>query len=251
MTTDEKNEIIKEILVEINTSSVDISELTPISTYDDTTSLLAFSSEDHELVCIDKDLVKDLSKTTAEESVTSAINTLEEADQQVLQDAKSYTDSKDSTLRTDISSTTTDLQNQITTGITEAKTYTDTSIANLAGSAPETLDTLQELATALGNDPNFSATILDMIGERVTAESLADSLSGYLPLTGGTLTGALAMPSATLNDQPLYNKAQNDVTYAKLDDGLTTTGLTIWVGTESEYGAISTKDSNTLYVINK
>lgn len=40
-------------------------------------------------------------------------------------------------------------------------------VSNLVGTAPEALDTLQELSTALGNDPNFSTTILQKIGEKV------------------------------------------------------------------------------------
>lgn len=39
-------------------------------------------------------------------------------------------------------------------------------VSNLVNGAPNALDTLQELATALGNDPNFSTTILNKIGEK-------------------------------------------------------------------------------------
>lgn len=39
-------------------------------------------------------------------------------------------------------------------------------VSNLVNGAPNALDTLQELATALGNDPNFSTTILNQIGEK-------------------------------------------------------------------------------------
>lgn len=44
------------------------------------------------------------------------------------------------------------------------KSYVTTEISNLIDSAPETLDTLYELAAALGNDPNFSTTVLNLIG---------------------------------------------------------------------------------------
>jgi Phage tail fibre repeat len=47
-----------------------------------------------------------------------------------------------------------------------AKSYTDTKIASLVNSAPGTLDTLQELATALGNDPNFATTITNQLALR-------------------------------------------------------------------------------------
>lgn len=39
-------------------------------------------------------------------------------------------------------------------------------VNKLVNGAPTALDTLQELATALGNDPNFSTTILNKIGEK-------------------------------------------------------------------------------------
>ena len=41
------------------------------------------------------------------------------------------------------------------------------AIADLVGQAPETLDTIEEVATALGNDPNFFTTIMDAIGQKV------------------------------------------------------------------------------------
>ena len=50
-----------------------------------------------------------------------------------------------------------------TTAENNAKAYTDTKIADLLSSAPSTLDTLNELAAALGNDPNFATTITNQI----------------------------------------------------------------------------------------
>lgn len=43
------------------------------------------------------------------------------------------------------------------------KTYVNQKIAALVDSSPDALDTLNELAVALGNDPNFSTTVLDQI----------------------------------------------------------------------------------------
>ena len=54
--------------------------------------------------------------------------------------------------------------------------YTDTAVANLVDSAPGTLDTLNELAAALGDDPNFATTV-------------TNSIATKLPLAGGTMTG--------------------------------------------------------------
>jgi hypothetical protein len=60
-------------------------------------------------------------------------------------------------------------------------------IANLVDSAPSTLDTLNELAAALGNDANFSNTVVT-------------SLAGKLAIAGGTMTGPLV-----LNANPTQN----------------------------------------------
>ena len=64
--------------------------------------------------------------------------------------------------------------------------YADTAAANIVDSAPATLDTLNELAAALGDDANFSTTV-------------TNSIATKLPLAGGTLTGNLTAPSATVN----------------------------------------------------
>ena len=51
--------------------------------------------------------------------------------------------------------------------------YVDTAISNaLSGvidTAPSTLDTLNELAAALGDDPNFATTITDLIANKLTS----------------------------------------------------------------------------------
>ncbi len=65
-----------------------------------------------------------------------------------------------------------------------AKEYSDRIVAALAGSAPDLLNTLEELATALNNDPNFSATVMQMIGERVTTEALNQALAGKADTNG-------------------------------------------------------------------
>lgn len=49
------------------------------------------------------------------------------------------------------------------------KTEVDTLIANLINGSPGALDTLNELAAALGNDPNFAATITNSLASINTA----------------------------------------------------------------------------------
>jgi hypothetical protein len=49
---------------------------------------------------------------------------------------------------------------------TETDNLINTRLAELVASAPAALDTLQELATALGNDPNFATTIATQLGNK-------------------------------------------------------------------------------------
>ena len=50
--------------------------------------------------------------------------------------------------------------------LTNAQSYADTAVANLVDTAPTTLDTLNELAAALGDDANFSTTVATSIGTK-------------------------------------------------------------------------------------
>jgi hypothetical protein len=92
------------------------------------------------------------------------------------------------------------------------QSYVSTQINNLINGAPGLLDTLDELAAALGDDANFASTVttsiagkqaqLDGTGfvkvtgttvsyDNSTYLTTSSASSTYLPLTGGTLTGAL------------------------------------------------------------
>jgi len=65
---------------------------------------------------------------------------------------------------------------------TYTKAETDQKIADLVNSAPETLDTLNELAQALGDDPNFATTMTNELANKLgKTEKAADSelLDGY------------------------------------------------------------------------
>ena len=84
------------------------------------------------------------------------------------------------------------------------KGYVDTEVSNLVASAPAALDTLNELAAALGDDANFSTTI-------------TNSIATKLPLAGGTMTGAIDMGSqkitttyTPINTADLTNKSYVD-----------------------------------------
>ena len=55
------------------------------------------------------------------------------------------------------------------------KAYVDSEVSSLVASAPDALDTLNELASALGDDANFSTTVSTSLGEKlVKASNLSD-----------------------------------------------------------------------------
>jgi len=73
---------------------------------------------------------------------------------------------------------------------TEIEAAIQTAVDGLLGGAPGALDTLNELAAALGDDEDFAATVTAALAAANTA------IAARLPLTGGTLTGNLIKQSA-------------------------------------------------------
>lgn len=78
---------------------------------------------------------------------------------------------------------TDNLIGDVTVDGTGGNTVTDriaSAVSNLVDSAPGTLDTLNELAAALGDDPNFATTVATDIGTKVS--KAGDSMTGDLTL---------------------------------------------------------------------
>ena len=82
--------------------------------------------------------------------------------------------------------------------------YVQTEITDLIAAAPGALDTLNELATALGNDAAFSTTV-------------TNSLATKLPLAGGTMTGAIAMGTNKITGLGDPTNAQDAATKNYID----------------------------------
>jgi hypothetical protein len=60
--------------------------------------------------------------------------------------------------------------------------YTDTAVAGLVDSSPATLDTLNELAAALGDDPNFATTTANSIGTKLSKSG--GQMTGNITFSG-------------------------------------------------------------------
>ena len=96
-------------------------------------------------------------------------------------DAKAYTDTRETAI-------TTAYQSYADTAEADAKAYADQKVADLVDSAPALLDTLNELAAAIGDDANFAANLATSVGEKVS--KAGDTMTGLLVLS--------ADPSANL-----------------------------------------------------
>ena len=95
----------------------------------------------------------------------------------------------------------------------------------LVDSAPNTLDTLNELASALGDDANFSTTV-------------TNSIATKLPLAGGTMTGVIAgFESTGIDDN------SNSTAVTILSDG------TVGIGTDVDRGGILNVDGTTKGIV--
>lgn len=92
-----------------------------------------------------------------------------------------------------------------------------TAIANLVNSAPSTLDTLNELATALGNDANFSTTI-------------TNALAAKAPIASPTFTGTVSgitksmVGLANVDNTSDTNKPISTATQSALDGKISKAG---------------------------
>jgi len=104
--------------------------------------------------------------------------------------AKAYTDTRETAITNAYQSYANQAELD---AISSANAYADDKIADLVDSAPALLDTLNELAAAINDNPNFSTTIATQIGEKVAKSG--DTMSGDLNMGSNKVT-SLAAPTA-------------------------------------------------------
>ena len=108
--------------------------------------------------------------------------------------------------------------------------FVGTAVSNLVASSPSTLNTLNELAAALGDDPSFATTVSNSIGNKA-------------PLASPALTGNPTAPTqATSNDSTriattawVKNQPATGVIGVNVN-GTVATGRTIYVDTDAPSG---------------
>lgn len=111
------------------------------------------------------------------------------------------------------------------------ESYVDTAVAGIVNSAPTTLDTLNELATALGNDPNFATTVATQIGQKYTKPS------GGIPSTD---LASAVQTSLGKADTALQSYTETDPVFsASAAAGITVSDITNWNGKTSNTGTVT------------
>ena len=95
------------------------------------------------------------------------------------------------------------------------ETYVGTQIANLIDSAPGALDTLNELAAALGDDASFSTTITNLINANeahvdnmATLTGVAKDSTGLSTFTGSTISDGSTIKEALQDLETAVEGAQ-------------------------------------------
>ncbi len=112
----------------------------------------------------------------------------------------------------------------------------NSGVAGLVNSAPAALDTLNELATALGNDPNFATTISGQIGGKLDASSANYVKS--LSISGQTIT-------VTKGDNTTGTLTTQDTTYSA-GTGLSLSGTTFSVSSTAGTSTLAWNSEVTL-----
>ena len=147
------------------------------------------------------------------------------------------------------------------TVLTSAESYTDQKIADVVDGSPEALDTLYELAKALGDDPNFATTLMDLIGQKLpttTFENFVDNkawtkdnltklsqlVNNINSIKAGTRVESMDINLASISSYLRYDLFDINTTGTK-PPGLTTGFLLTFSWDNGGWGAqIATSDGN-------
>ena len=125
------------------------------------------------------------------------------------------------------------------------ETYVNNKVAGLVGSAPETLDTLNELAAALGGDANFATTVANQIGTKVDkVDGKGLSANDYTDAEKAKLEGIAT--GAQVNQNAFSNVIVGSITIAADD---ITDSLTLSAGDNVTINADATNDKITISAI--
>ena len=110
-------------------------------------------------------------------------------------------------------------------------TYVNNRISSLVSSAPEALNTLNELALALGNDPNFATTVTNLISSKWTQDNtkIANWDLAYTNIHTHNNKSSLDLISSSgiTNWNTAYSNSHTHSNKSDLDT-ITSSGITNW-----------------------
>ena len=119
--------------------------------------------------------------------------------------------------------------------------FVETAISNLIDSSPGALNTLNELAAAIGDDANFSTTITNSIATKLNLSG--GTMTGAINLdsnnitNGGTIAGTFSGSGAALTALNASNVSSGTVAAARLGSG--TTSSSTYLRGDNTWGTIS------------
>lgn len=129
------------------------------------------------------------------------------------------------------------------------KAYVDAEVAGVVDSAPGTLDTLNELAAALGDDANFATTTSTALGNRLRIDTNAQGLTSTQKTNAATNLGLNAVATSgaysDLSGTPTIPSNNNQLTNGA--GYITDSNLTI-VGDDSSGVTFSAKDNDNIKI---
>ena len=188
-----------ELFIGTDTGNVLVNPETDLSTYD---NHIANTSNPHSVTTTQIGAEPAFTKNTAfNKDFGNTAGTVTQGNDARLSDARTPTS------HTHPISDVTGLQSALDGKTTES--YVDTQVANLVDSSPATLDTLNELASALGDDPNFATTVSNQIGtkaDKTTTISAGGGLTG-----GGDLSANRTISHADTSSQGSINNSNGTV----------------------------------------
>ena len=97
------------------------------------------------------------------------------------------------------------------------ESYVNTKVADIVDSAPDTLNTLKELSTALGDDPNFATTVTNLIGTKADSDhnhntAYASKSSEHTHSNKAVLDGISSAKVTEWNNKSTFSGSYKDLT---------------------------------------
>jgi len=108
--------------------------------------------------------------------------------------ANDYTDAA---ITTEVTARNSAIATAKSEAISDANSYTDTAVANLVDGAPALLDTLNELAAAIADNPNYATDVANLVASKADTTYVDSEISDLDTAAQGYASAAQAAAEAT------------------------------------------------------